>query len=216
MTWAAASSLRRVRASGPCAAYADAGWSPSDVDLSSATRRARRSATPVEFASLKRTVGRDGWRRGQCVLGSVKSTVGHLLTAAGAAGVAKVLSALRERTLPPTANFAAPAPGLDMDESPFRILLPHPRTEPADGTPAGRPRAFGFGGINAHVLLEELISQPSCREGEAPAEPHAPDSGRSLALPNSAASYREGEAPAEPHAQARQEPRPPRLHTLLP
>jgi 3-hydroxymyristoyl/3-hydroxydecanoyl-(acyl carrier protein) dehydratase/malonyl CoA-acyl carrier protein transacylase len=90
------------------------------------------------------------------VLGAVKSTVGHLLTGAGAAALAKVLFALRERTLPPTANFERAAPGLGMERSPFRVL----REAEAWAAPAGRGRraavsGFGFGGVNAHLLIEE-------------------------------------------------------------
>ena len=95
------------------------------------------------------------------MIGSVKSNVGHALTAAGAAGLLKVLLALREQTLPPTANFARPAAGLPAD-GPFRVLSeaqPWPRR--AQDTPRrAAVSAFGFGGINAHVLLEEWDGHP--------------------------------------------------------
>ena len=84
----------------------------------------------------------------------MKSTVGHLLTGAGSAALAKVLLAIRDRTLPPTANFERPSPKLGYEGGPFRILR-----EPNRGKPKGPRRAaingFGFGGINAHVLVEE-------------------------------------------------------------
>ncbi len=184
------------------AAYREAGWNPAAVDLIECHATGTPVGDAVEYRSLRTLWGDAGWRRGQCVLGSVKATVGHLLTAAGAAGLVKVLSALGSRTLPPTANFATPAPGLDLDQSPFRILTaPEPWPEPADGTPRRAAlSAFGFGGINAHVLLEELISQRSCREGEAPAEPHAPGSAGASPSQTRQRSCREGEAPAEPHA----------------
>ena len=109
--------LRAMRA-----AYAEAGWAPTDVDLIECHATGTPVGDAVEFASLKALWGRDGWRPGQCVIGSVKSTVGHLLTAAGASGLAKVLYAMRERTLPPTANFSAPPQGLGMEWSPFQVL----------------------------------------------------------------------------------------------
>ncbi len=117
----------------------------------------------VEFQSLKSLWGSVDWRPGQCVIGSVKSTVGHLLTAAGAAGVVKVLSALQTQTLPPTANFTTPAPGLEFEGSPFRILN---HGQPWNRRDERTPRraavsAFGFGGINAHLLLEEWIDKPA-------------------------------------------------------
>ena len=109
--------LRAMRA-----AYAAAGWEPTDVDLIECHATGTPVGDAVEFASLKALWGRDGWRPGQCIIGSVKSTVGHLLTAAGASGLVKVLSAMQARTLPPTANFSAPPPGLGMEESPFQVL----------------------------------------------------------------------------------------------
>ena len=144
--------LRAMRA-----AYRAAGWAPTDVDLIECHATGTPVGDAVEFASLKALWGRDGWRPGQCVIGSVKSTVGHLLTAAGASGLAKVLCAMRDGVLPPTANFAAPPPGLGLEESPFRILK-----EPCEWRrrSAATPRraaisGFGFGGVNAHLLLEE-------------------------------------------------------------
>src|SRR5205823_4137060 len=102
--------------------------------------------------------------------GSVKSNIGHTLTAAGSAGLLKVLLALRAQTLPPTANFSKPVAELAKPDCPFRVLsIPQPWHRREDGrgpTIIDResitiiPRraainAFGFGGINAHVLLEE-------------------------------------------------------------
>jgi acyl transferase domain-containing protein/3-hydroxymyristoyl/3-hydroxydecanoyl-(acyl carrier protein) dehydratase len=144
--------LRAMRA-----AYRQAGWQPGDVDLIECHATGTPVGDAVEYRSLRTLWGDVGWRRGQCVLGSVKATVGHLLTAAGAAGLVKVLSAFGSRTLPPTANFATPAPGLDLEQSPFRILTtPEPWPESRGGTPRRAAiSGFGFGGINAHVLLEE-------------------------------------------------------------
>ena len=140
--------LRSMRA-----AYAEAGWQPDDVDLIEGHGTGTPRGDAVEVASLTEL-----WRglpaRG-CVLGSVKSNVGHLLTAAGIAGVCKVLGALRARELPPSANAGRPTDALR--ESPFRVLTSR---EPWLGRANGGPRraavsGFGFGGINAHLLLEE-------------------------------------------------------------
>jgi acyl transferase domain-containing protein/3-hydroxymyristoyl/3-hydroxydecanoyl-(acyl carrier protein) dehydratase len=139
------------------AAYREAGWKPSDIDLIECHATGTPVGDSVEFQSLKSLWAAESWRPGQCVIGSVKSTVGHLLTAAGAAGIVKVLSAFRAQVLPPTANFTTPAPGLELGNSPFRILdrgeLWRRRDEETPRRAA--VSAFGFGGINAHVLLEE-------------------------------------------------------------
>ena len=108
--------LRAMRA-----AYDQAGWSPQDVDLIECHATGTPVGDAVEFESLKRLWGdrESGWRPGQCVIGSVKSNVGHTLTAAGAAGLLKVLLALKHRVLPPTANFTQAAPALGLRGKPF-------------------------------------------------------------------------------------------------
>ena len=136
-------------------AYERAGWSPSDVDLVECHGTGTPRGDAVEASSLAGL-----WEGAErpCVVGSVKSNVGHLLTAAGAAGFMKVLLALRHRTLPPTANTdGATIDGLHA--APLSVLrVPQPWADP------GRPRraavsGFGFGGINAHLLVEEHREQ---------------------------------------------------------
>jgi acyl transferase domain-containing protein/3-hydroxymyristoyl/3-hydroxydecanoyl-(acyl carrier protein) dehydratase len=148
-----AGQLRAMRA-----AYAQAGWQPADVDLIECHATGTPLGDATEFASLLQLWQGQAARPGQCVLGSVKSNVGHLLTGANAAGLAKVLLALEHATLPPTANFSTPAPGVALAGSPFRILRSaepwQPRTErtPRRAALSG----FGFGGINAHLLIEDF------------------------------------------------------------
>ena len=158
--------LRAIRA-----AYDRAGWEPRDVDLIECHATGTPVGDAVEFASLRALWGDGGWEPGRCVIGSVKSNIGHALTAAGAAGLYKVLLALKHGLLPPTAGFESPAPGLGLDRSPFRILA---ESEPWPRRAEGRPRraaisGFGFGGINAHVLIEEWI--PGGEEVPAGARP---------------------------------------------
>ncbi|MCA8960933.1 MAG: polyketide synthase, partial [Planctomycetes bacterium] len=156
-------------------AYAQAGWHPEDVDLIECHATGTPLGDTVEVESLRSLWSTSGIRPGQysseqyisgqcrsgqcrsrqCVIGSVKSNVGHLLTAAGAAGVAKVLQAFHHETLPATASHTTPIAALD--GSPFRVLTksePFPRRD--DRTPRrAAVSAFGFGGINAHLLIEE-------------------------------------------------------------
>jgi acyl transferase domain-containing protein len=93
-------------------AYEMAGWMPHEVDLIECHATGTPVGDAVEFDSLRELWGSAGWKPGSCVIGSVKSTVGHLLTGAGAAAVTKVLGAMSAGVLPPQANFAEPAPGL--------------------------------------------------------------------------------------------------------
>lgn len=149
--------LRAMRA-----AYQLAGWTPQDVDLIECHATGTPVGDAVEFESLRSLWGKEHARPGPCVIGSVKSNVGHTLTAAGSAGLLKVLLALQHQKLPPTANFSAAADKLDFQTSPFRVLTKQEKWEPratGAGNETVRRRAavsaFGFGGINAHVLIEE-------------------------------------------------------------
>ncbi len=87
---AAEGQLRAMRA-----ACQQAGWSPTDVDLIECHATGTPVGDAVEFASLRSLWGESGWRRGQCVIGSVKSNIGHLLTAAGSAALIKTLLAMK-------------------------------------------------------------------------------------------------------------------------
>ncbi len=157
--------LRAMRA-----AYTQAGWHPQDVDHIECHATGTPVGDAVEFNSLCQLWDGNA-SAGTCVLGGVKSNIGHLLTAAGAAATIKTLLALKEGILPPTAGFTAPAAAIAMDTSPFTVLRqaqPWPQSQ--------RPRraavsAFGFGGINAHVLLEEY--QPATTSVPITAPPPA-------------------------------------------
>lgn len=144
-------------------AYRQAGWSPSDVDMIECHATGTPVGDVVEFASMQTLWAEESWQPGQCVIGSVKSNVGHLLTAAGSAALIKTLFAIKSAQLPPTANFSEPAKGISLDGSPFKILQEmQPWLPRAEGEPRrAAVSSFGFGGINAHMLLEEWIPTSS-------------------------------------------------------
>ncbi len=139
------------------AAYQAAGWRPSDVDIIECHGAGTPVGDATELQSLKLLWENTGSKSGQCAIGSVKSMIGHLLTAAGAAGLIKTLLAIKHQTLPPSLNFTAPAENSPLHGGPFRVQT---LAEPWHRRDPGTPRraaisAFGFGGINGHVLLEE-------------------------------------------------------------
>ena len=146
--------LRAMRA-----AYTQAGWNPGDVDLIECHATGTSVGDAVEVASLKELWEGTETGGNSCVIGSVKSNIGHLLTAAGGAALTKVLLAMQAETLPPTANFNTPQPGMGLEQSPFRVLkASEPWHRRSDGTPRRAAiSAFGFGGINAHLLVEEWL-----------------------------------------------------------
>ena len=138
-------------------AYLQADWSPEDVDLIECHGTGTPVGDAVEFESLNSLWAENSNDESECVIGSVKSNIGHLLTAAGSAGLIKVLMAMKYQQLPPTANFENAPEKIELANSPFTVLSQakpwHTRTEQTPRRAA--ISAFGFGGINAHVLLEE-------------------------------------------------------------
>ena len=126
------------------AAYAEAGLAPADVSLVEchATGTAVGDATEIESMSAL-FAGSSG-----IPIGSLKSNLGHLITAAGLAGVLKVLGAFRAGVRPPTLGAERPTPALA--GTPFRLL---DRAEPWTGPRRAAVSAFGFGGTNFHAVL---------------------------------------------------------------
>ena len=143
-------------------AYAAANWDPRSVDLIECHATGTPLGDAVEYASLRELWGPDGWKAGQSVIGGVKSNVGHLLTGAGAAGLMKVLLSFKNKTLPPTAHFEKAPAKIDLDKSPFRVLVESEAWK-SRGARKAAVSGFGFGGINAHVLVEEYEPQRRAR-----------------------------------------------------
>ncbi len=115
---------------------------------------------PIEIAALTRAFRESTERRGFCALGSVKTNIGHLGVAAGSGSLAKAVLALEHRQIPASLNFSEPNPDIDFAASPFFV-----NTELRDWPSGGGPRragvsAFGMGGTNAHVILEEAPPPP--------------------------------------------------------
>jgi len=115
---------------------------------------------PIEIAALTRAFRESTERKGFCAVGSVKTNIGHLGVAAGAASLAKTVLAFEHRQIPASLHFTEPNPDIDFAASPFFV-----NTELRDWTVAGGPRragvsAFGMGGTNAHVILEEAPPEP--------------------------------------------------------
>ena len=149
-------------------AFADAGVSPRSVGLIEAHGTATLVGDAAEIAALTRVFGeRDGalpWS----ALGTVKSMIGHTMPAAGIAGVIKAALALHQKVLPPTLHVDQPSPKLELEKTPFYL---NTEARPWIHAGADAPRragvnAFGFGGINAHTLLEEFpvadeLAEPS-------------------------------------------------------
>ena len=138
-------------------AYQMAGWTPDQVDLIECHGAGTPLGDQIEIGSLKALWREVDAAKESCPIGSVKSTIGHLLTAAGAAGTLKVLLSLRYDNLPPSLNYSEPHPDSPIIDSPFRVQKNAAKWQhrSADTPRRAAVSAFGFGGINAHMLLEE-------------------------------------------------------------
>jgi acyl transferase domain-containing protein len=143
-------------------AYESAKISPETVGLVEAHGTATPVGDDIEIEALTRAFGTRKGRRPTCALGTVKSMIGHCIPAAGMAGLIKTALALYYKVLPPTINCENPNPKFGRKELPFYI---NRETRPwIHGALAPRRagvNAFGFGGINAHAVLEEYC--PQCR-----------------------------------------------------
>ncbi len=137
-------------------AYDECGVDPGTVGLVEAHGTATKVGDAAEVASLKAVFGTPEGSVPTCALGSVKSSIGHCLPAAGSAGLIKAALALHTKILPPTINCENPNPDLGLEGSSLYINTEARPWIHAAGTPrrAG-VNAFGFGGINSHAVLEE-------------------------------------------------------------
>jgi len=136
-------------------AYRDAGLSPGAVQYVEAHGSGTSLGDIIEAKALGTVLARDRAPGNRCMVGSVKTNVGHLEAAAGVAGLIKVALALQHRAIPPNLHFTEPNPDIAFDSLPLRVpqvLTPWPHN---GGRAVAGVSSFGFGGANAHVVLTE-------------------------------------------------------------
>ena len=135
-------------------ALAAAGVEPDTISYVEGHGTATPLGDPIEVQALTRAFRARTGRKGFCALGSVKSNLGHLDTAAGMAGLIKTVLALEHREIPPSLHFETPNPQIDFAASPFFV---NDRLRPwvSDGPRRAGVSSFGMGGTNAHVIVEE-------------------------------------------------------------
>lgn len=158
-------------------AHQRAGIDPRTISYVEAHGTGTAIGDPIEIAALTQAFGGQGASR-SCGLGSVKSNIGHLDSAAGIAGLIKVVLSLQHRTLAPSLHFEQPNPRIDFEHSPFYVVDKLTPWQVEDGPRRAGVSSFGIGGTNAHVVLEEA---PAPREVE-PAEARGERTHHVLAL----------------------------------
>ncbi len=110
---------------------------------------------PIEIEGLRQAFAvSEEARNGPCYIGSVKSNIGHLESAAGIASLIKTILCLKHRAIPPTLHYTRPNPELHLDQGPFVVRSEYGPWE-WDGVRRAGVSSFGVGGTNAHLVLEE-------------------------------------------------------------
>ncbi len=147
-----------------------AGIDPRSISYVEAHGTGTPLGDPIEVNALTTAFRRHTDERGFCAIGSCKTNVGHTLTAAGVAGLIKILLMLRHGAIPPSLNFERPNPHIDFAATPFAVataLRPWERREEVPRRAA--LSSFGFSGTNVHAVIEE---PPAVATVAEPASPH--------------------------------------------
>ncbi|MET0356361.1 MAG: amino acid adenylation domain-containing protein, partial [Cellvibrio sp.] len=149
------------------AAQQNAGVAPQTLGYIEAHGTATPIGDPIEIAALTAAFGGASGPKQSCRIGSVKSNFGHLTAAAGVVGLIKSTLAVERDLIPPTINFSAPNPALNIHQTPFVIAdKASPWNKPVVERIAGIS-SFGIGGTNAHVVIKG-VAAPATQVSELP------------------------------------------------
>ncbi|NUS42780.1 MAG: acyltransferase domain-containing protein [Mycobacteriaceae bacterium] len=138
-------------------AYRDAGVLPSTVDYIEAHGTGTPLGDPIEADALGKVVGRGRDEDKPALLGSVKTNFGHLESAAGAASLAKVVMSFQHNVIAPNINFSGPSPYIPFDQARLRVVEEPTEFPRYSGTATVGISGFGWGGTNAHLVLQEYV-----------------------------------------------------------
>ena len=159
-------------------AYAAAGISPDQITYMEAHGTGTPVGDPIEARAIGEALGQS--RKEPLLIGSVKSNVGHLETASGMAGLAKALTCIQTRTIPATIGIQTLNPAIPFDELNLKVVTEN-RALPKDEKITIGINSFGFGGANAHVILQSpeidgsvQVSAPPAKEVPKDAEESTP------------------------------------------
>ncbi len=137
---------------------------PENIQLIEAHGTGTKLGDPIEVDALKQSFSKYTKKTEFCALGSVKSNIGHCLTAAGVAGFIKLIMAINSKKLPPTINYQKLNEHISVEGSPFFINDRLQAWEPQNSTKRQAAiSAFGFGGTNAHVVVSEYQSSKNTK-----------------------------------------------------
>ncbi len=145
------------------AAYEQAGVGPESINYIEAHGTGTFIGDPIEVEALTNVFRQYTDEKQFCKIGSVKTNIGHTGGSAGMAGIIKVLTMMSAKKIPPSLNFNTPNPVVDFDDSPFQVATELCTWKNRNKKTALRAgvSAFGFGGANAHMVLEAPAPIPA-------------------------------------------------------
>jgi acyl transferase domain-containing protein len=141
-------------------ALTTAGILPSEVSLVEAHGTGTPLGDPIEVEAIGAVIGRGRTLADPCIIGSVKTNIGHLEGAAGIAGLIKSVLCLRHRTIPPHLHLRSLNPSIDRQSLGVTVTTKPIRWEPSSGRRVVGVSSFGFTGTNAHAVLHEADEVP--------------------------------------------------------
>ncbi|QBF31984.1 type I polyketide synthase [Thalassococcus sp. S3] len=150
------------------AALTDAGTPADTIDYVECHGTGTYLGDPIEVSALTDAYRSQTGDSGFCKIGSVKTNIGHLDTAAGVAGLIKTTLALKHGQIPPSLNYEAPNPAIDFDASPFRVNAALSDWTSHKGPRRAAVNALGVGGTNAHAILEQAPQAQPSEEADWP------------------------------------------------
>ncbi|WP_146410662.1 type I polyketide synthase [Crateriforma conspicua] len=137
-------------------AYQKSGIDPGLVGYVEAHGTGTAVGDPIEAAAIAGVIGRHPVRKQPCYVGSVKTNIGHLEAGAGIASIIKVALSMRHRTIPRLLNFRSLNPAIDLADGQLRLPLENQNWPTIEGRRIAGINGFGYGGANAHVVIEDF------------------------------------------------------------
>eukprot|EP01105_Mastigella_eilhardi_P023980 TRINITY_DN6146_c0_g1_i1.p1 TRINITY_DN6146_c0_g1~~TRINITY_DN6146_c0_g1_i1.p1 ORF type:complete len:4755 (+),score=1300.44 TRINITY_DN6146_c0_g1_i1:55-14265(+) len=169
-------------------AYKRAGVKPADVQYVECHGTGTALGDPIEVHALSAVLAKGREPGSRCLIGSVKSNIGHLEACAGLAGIMKMALCMHHHKIPPSLHFHVPNPNLNLDKTPFAVVTELTPWEPQGDHPLlGGVSSFGFGGTNSHCVMCSAPAREECnqefdeRYWVLPFSAHTPEALKALA-----------------------------------
>ena len=192
-------------------ALAAAGIAPADVDYVEAHGPGTAVGDPIEAGALGAVLSEGRPKDRPCLIGSVKTNIGHLEAGSGIAGLIKAALCVRHRQIPASLHFERPNPAIDLEGLNLRVVTALEAWPVRSGPATAGVNCFGFGGANAHILLEEA---PPPEPAASVESAHTPEPARAEIVPFSARSDEALRALAAAHLARLRAAEPPALADL--